>query len=123
MDLQPGVASVYCTIVQQSLEDVEFYIRNFPQFCGKSYAAVRRSFQQVVVCGYVRPKADQPLCLNPPDSEVLHKGDLIVCLAQTGNLPFFCSLSLMGSLKDTALSMLSMLLPFPFCPGDILSVN
>ena len=82
--MQPGVASVYCTIVQQSLEDVEFYIRNFPQFCGKSFAAVRRSFRQVVVCGYLRPKADQPLCLNPPDSDVLAKGDSIICLAQTG---------------------------------------
>lgn len=86
MDMQPGVASVYCTIVQQSLEDVEFYIRNFPQFCGKSFAVARRSFKQVVVCGYLRPKADQPLFLNPPDSDVLQKGDLVICLAQTGAL-------------------------------------
>ena len=37
-----------------------------------------------VVCGYMRPTAEQSLFLNPADSDILRNGDRIICLAQTG---------------------------------------
>ena len=40
---QPGLASVFSCIVQQTREDVEFYTSPFPQFTGKTYAQVRQA--------------------------------------------------------------------------------
>ena len=39
--LQPGVASVYCSIVQQTKNGVEFYIKHFPEVAGRPYADAR----------------------------------------------------------------------------------
>ena len=84
LQLQPGVASVYCTIVQQSLNGSEFYIRTFQELSGLTFGAARRCFDGVIVVGYMR-KSEQPsLRLNPSDDDVLKDGDQIVALAATG---------------------------------------
>ena len=41
---QPGIASVYSSIVQQTRSGVEFYIRAFPDLEGLTYGAARRAF-------------------------------------------------------------------------------
>jgi hypothetical protein len=41
---QPGIASVYSSIVQQTTSGVEFYIRAFPELEGLTYGAARRAF-------------------------------------------------------------------------------
>lgn len=82
--LQPGVASVYCSIVQQTRSGVEFYIKAFPELEGLSYRAARRSFDKAVICGY--QQADGTLRVNPKDGAELGSGDRMIALAQTGTL-------------------------------------
>ncbi len=92
--MQPGVASVYCTIVQQSLNGSEFYIREFKELTGMTFGAARRCFDGVIVVGYMRKSEQQPLKLNPGDEDILKEGDKIVALADTGSLillSLFCS--------------------------------
>ena len=48
--VQPGVASVYCAIVQQTTDGCEFYIKNFPTLYGSSYGDARRRFNGAVLC-------------------------------------------------------------------------
>ena len=87
LSVQPGVASVYCTIVQQSLNGSEFYIRAFPELHGFTFGQARRCFNGVIVVGYMR-KGDKPeLRLNPEDADVLKEGDRIVALSDTGRAP------------------------------------
>lgn len=38
--VQPGVASVYCSIVQQTRNGVECYVRDFPQLQGLPFREV-----------------------------------------------------------------------------------
>ena len=87
MCLQPGVASVYCTIVQQSLNGSEFYIRAFSELDGLTFGAARRCFNGVIVVGYMRKGGDPELRLNPDDRDILKEGDRIVALADTGEPP------------------------------------
>ena len=44
---------------------------------------VRRAFSTAVICGYERT-AGRCMLLNPPDDDILEKGDRLVALAQTG---------------------------------------
>lgn len=39
--VQPGVASVYCSIVQQTSKSVEFFFKHFPILEGKTYSEAR----------------------------------------------------------------------------------
>ncbi len=39
--LQPGVASVYCSIVQQTRNGVELYVREFSELVGMSFCEIR----------------------------------------------------------------------------------
>lgn len=39
--LQPGVASVYCSIVQQTSKSVEFFFKHFGMLEGKTYSQAR----------------------------------------------------------------------------------
>ncbi len=39
--LQPGVASVYCSIVQQTSKSVEFFFKHFSMLEGKTYSEAR----------------------------------------------------------------------------------
>ena len=80
--VQPGVASVYCSIVQQTRTGAEFYIQPFPELVGQSYQEIRRSFSRAVACGFQR--ADKSLAINPPDDAVLQEGDSVIGLAQSG---------------------------------------
>lgn len=97
--LQPGVASVYCTIVQQSLNGSEFYIRAFPEMNGLTFGAARRCFNGVIVVGYMR-KSEQPsLRLNPSDEDLLKDGDKMVALADTGGCIIILSLWIQAVLK------------------------
>jgi Castor and Pollux, part of voltage-gated ion channel len=53
-----------------------------------SYAEVRRSFGDAVVCGFLREasdgQTDDELHLNPDDDAVLREGDRLIALASTG---------------------------------------
>jgi hypothetical protein len=39
--MQPGVASVYCSIVQQTSKSVEFFFKHFSMLEGKTYSEAR----------------------------------------------------------------------------------
>ena len=80
--MQPGVASVYCSIVQQTRKGVEFYIKGFKELEGLNYRAVRRSFDRAVICGVL--KKDGDLTVNPDDDDLFEEGDRLVALANTG---------------------------------------
>ena len=84
--MQPGVASVYCTIVQQTQRGVEFYLKRFPEFSGRTFGEARRAFNDAVLCGYVRetPAGQPDMHVNCPDSDVLQDGDRVIALSQTG---------------------------------------
>lgn len=88
-DLQPGVASVYCTIVQQTKEGVEFYLKKFPELDGKTFQQARRLFDDAVLCGYIRKAKDSSneLHINCKDSDVLQENDRVIALSQDGE-PF-----------------------------------
>ncbi len=47
---QPGVASVYCAVVQQTHDGSEFYIKDFPELAGTCYADARRRFNSATLC-------------------------------------------------------------------------
>ena len=84
--MQPGVASVYCTIVQQTQNGVEFYLKNFPQLAGKTFKEARRLFDDAVLIGYTRNDENgQPeMRVNCDDSDVLEEKDRVIALCQTG---------------------------------------
>ena len=86
--VQPGVASVYCTIVQQTQNGVEFYLKGFPQLAGKTFQEVRRLFDDAVLVGYSRDdeKGQPELHINPEESDVLQEDDRVIALSQTGHL-------------------------------------
>lgn len=84
--MQPGVASVYCTIVQQTKEGVEFYLKNFPELEGKTFQEARRLFDDAVLCGYIRQGegGKSQLNINCSDSDVLEESDRMIALSQDG---------------------------------------
>ena len=64
---QPGIASVYSSIVQQTRSGVEFYIRAFPDLEGLTYGAARRGFPVrkttvAVITGAVTPCLHWMMC-------------------------------------------------------------
>ena len=63
MCAQPGIASVYSSIVQQTRSGVEFYIRAFPDLEGLTYGAARRAFPVRATTVAVIPVAVTP-CLR-----------------------------------------------------------
>ena len=87
--MQPGVASVYCTIVQQTKEGVEFYLKNFPGLEGKTFQEARRLFDDAVLCGYIRRRegGESQLNINCSDSDVLQESDRMIALSQDGTPP------------------------------------
>ena len=87
--IQPGVASVYCTIVQQTKDGVEFYLKRFPELEGKTFQEARRRFDDAVLCGYVRQGEDgkTQLHINCEDTDVLQERDRVIALSQDGG-PF-----------------------------------
>ena len=92
LNMQPGVASVYCTIVQQTQRGVEFYLKRFPELSGMTFGEARRMFDTAVLCGYIRNPAGAEgpqLFVNPDDSDVLEDTDRVIALAQTGAGRFF----------------------------------
>lgn len=84
--MQPGVASVYCSIVQQTQQGVEFYLKKFQQLAGKTFQEARRLFDDAVLVGYSRIGEDgqQQLYVNCSDSDVLQENDRVIALSQTG---------------------------------------
>ena len=86
--LQPGVASVYCTIVQQTERGVEFYLKEFPELVGMTFQEARRAFDDAVLCGYMRNGGGgQPdLYVNCKDLDVIEEGDRVIALSETGKL-------------------------------------
>ena len=80
------MASVYCTIVQQTTEGVEFYLKKFPELEGKSFQEARRLFDDAVLCGYIRQGegGESQLHINCQDSDVLQEGDRVIALSQDG---------------------------------------
>eukprot|EP00884_Botryococcus_braunii_P016643 jgi/Botrbrau1/3662/Bobra.0204s0052.1 len=84
--VQPGLASVVSTFLQQSSNTPEFYIRSFPDLSGKTFREARQSFSQAVVCGYMRAKdASRHMRLNPLDDDVIAEGDRLIALAPSGH--------------------------------------
>ena len=53
--MQPGVASVYCAVVQQTHDGSEFYIKDFPELAGTCYADARRRFNSATLCARICP--------------------------------------------------------------------
>ena len=83
--MQPGVASVYCSIVQQAQQTSTFYLRRFEKLEGLSFGQARRAFDGVVICGYMRREhGKMRTLLNPCDRDILEEGDQIISLAHNG---------------------------------------
>ncbi len=85
MRAQPGVASVYCSIVQQTRNGVECYVRAFKDLIGLPFATVRRRFDTAVVIGFMGH--DGALLINPAEDAVLEEGARIIALAHNGAVP------------------------------------
>ncbi len=85
MCVQPGVASVYCSIVQQAQGTSTFYLKRFKQLKGMSFGQVRRAFNGVVICGYMRKTDDRMRAiLSPGETDILEENDQLVALAKSG---------------------------------------
>lgn len=111
--VQPGVASVYCSLVQQTVGGTELYIRRFPELANTTYGDARRRFPTAAVIGYITlavspdvhgfedEKAAQALGadvafqlgqgwphvhLNPPDSDALLDNSALILVAQSGDV-------------------------------------
>ena len=80
--LQPGVASVYCTIVQQTHNGVELYVRQFPEMVGLTFGNIRRRFDTAVAVGFMCKAGE--LSINPSDEEEMPEGARLVALADDG---------------------------------------
>ena len=80
---------MYCTIVQQTKEGVEFYLKNFPELEGKTFREARRLFDDAVLCGYIRRAegGESQLSINCSDSDVLQETDRVIALSQDGMPP------------------------------------
>ncbi|EIE27753.1 hypothetical protein COCSUDRAFT_55736 [Coccomyxa subellipsoidea C-169] len=78
----PGVASVYCSIVQQTRTGVECYVRSFPELQGMTFTEVRRRFDAAVVIGFMAKGG--VLHINPPEDEPLEEGFRVIALAPNG---------------------------------------
>ena len=48
--LQPGVASVYCSIVQQTRNGVELYVREFSELVGMTFREIRYACSGHLLC-------------------------------------------------------------------------
>ena len=83
--LQPGVASVYCTIVQQTHNGVELYVRQFPDMVGMQFGDIRRRFESAIVVGFMAKAGE--LRMNPPDEEEMPEGARLIALADDGADP------------------------------------
>ncbi|KAL3139211.1 hypothetical protein ABBQ32_005982 [Trebouxia sp. C0010 RCD-2024] len=81
--VQPGVASVYCSIVQQTSKSVEFFFKHFPILEGKTYAEARRMFETAVAVGLYH-KSDNTIDINPEETTVFAADDQIVALSTSG---------------------------------------
>ena len=82
--LQPGVASVYCSIVQQTHNGVELYVRQFNDMIGMTFGEIRRRFDTAVIVGFMAKAGD--LKINPADDEKMPEGARLVALADDGRL-------------------------------------
>ena len=80
--LQPGVASVYCSIVQQTHNGVELYVREFPEMAGMQFWDIRRRFDAAIIVGFMAKSGD--LRINPAEEEVMPEGARLVALADDG---------------------------------------
>ena len=80
--MQPGVASVYCTLVQQTHNGVELYVRQVPEMVGMQFGDIRQRFDTAVVVGFMARTGD--LRMNPPDEEEMQEGARLVALADDG---------------------------------------
>ena len=80
--MQPGVASVYCTIVQQTHNGVELYVRQFQEMVGLTFGDIRRRFDTAVVVGFMCKAGE--LKMNPSDEEEMPEGSRLVALADNG---------------------------------------
>lgn len=83
---------MYCTIVQQTKEGVEFYLKRFPELEGKTFQEARRMFDDAVLCGYIRSgEGGQPeMHINCKDQDVLDASDRVIALAQDGTCIVHC---------------------------------
>ena len=61
-------------------EGCEFYLKEWPQLCGRTFGAIRFAFDDAVPVGI--KTAGGEIHLNPSDDRVLRPGDLIVVLAE-----------------------------------------
>ena len=80
--LQPGVASVYCSIVQQTRNGVELYVREFSEMAGMQFWDIRRRFDAAIIVGFMAKSGD--LRINPAEEEVMPEGARLVALADDG---------------------------------------
>ena len=76
------MASVYCTIVQQTHNGVELYVRQFPDMVGLTFGDIRRRFDTAIVVGFMCKAG--ALKMNPSDEEEMPEGARLVALADDG---------------------------------------
>ena len=76
------MASVYCSIVQQTHNGVELYVREFKDMIGRTFGAIRRRFDTAIIVGFMAKSGD--LRINPADDEELQEGSRLVALAEDG---------------------------------------
>lgn len=77
---------MYCTIVQQTHNGVELYVRQFPEMVGLTFGDIRRRFDTAVAVGFMCKAGE--LSINPSDEEEMPEGARLVALADDGKTSF-----------------------------------
>lgn len=73
---------MYCSIVQQTRNGVELYVREFPEMAGMQFWDIRRRFDAAIIVGFMAKSGD--LRINPAEEEVMPEGARLVALADDG---------------------------------------
>ena len=73
---------MYCSIVQQTRNGVELYVREFPEMAGMQFRDIRRRFDAAIIVGFMAKSGD--LRINPAEEEVMPEEARLVALADDG---------------------------------------
>lgn len=87
--IQPGVANVYCSVVQQSPGTASLAVADQTSLDvkGMTYRDARHSFEDGVVVGYIDRGHLRQAHLNPRDDYVMQRGDRLVLLTSSEHMP------------------------------------
>ena len=75
---------MYCSIVQQTHNGVELYVRQFNEMIGMTFGEIRRRFDTAVIVGFMAKAGE--LNINPADDKKMPEGARLVALADDGRL-------------------------------------